>query len=224
MDIDMTRRSWGLRRRPRLLSVVVPLLALCLCGWFVLLSCACACGLLISRPPLAMGCSSFRLFLLLDSMDIYMASLIPLLTWSVSSFWVSSPTNRAPNQSLPQPRVRCLCLVSSLGVSCDFIYLRGWFFVWSFVVLFLSCRALCGVLRVVCVCGWPVSLLTLLTWSGSSFWVSSPISRAPNATTSPAALVIGITNRPPKRSAKAPSLRRTCLKTRYWWHSYSNCS
>ena len=28
----------------------------------------------------------------------------------------------------------------------------GWFFVWSFVVLFLSCRVLCGVVRVVCLC------------------------------------------------------------------------
>ena len=28
----------------------------------------------------------------------------------------------------------------------------GWFFVWSFVVLFLSCRVLCGVVLVVCLC------------------------------------------------------------------------
>jgi len=36
----------------------------------------------------------------------------------------------------------------------------GWFFVWSFVVLFLSCRVFCGVVLVVCLCVWPVSLLT----------------------------------------------------------------
>jgi len=28
----------------------------------------------------------------------------------------------------------------------------GWFFVWSFEVLFLSCRVLCGVVLVVCLC------------------------------------------------------------------------
>jgi len=46
------RRSWGRRGRLRLFSVVVPLLALCSCEWFVLLSrvllsCACACDLLV---------------------------------------------------------------------------------------------------------------------------------------------------------------------------------
>jgi len=35
------------RRRLRLLSVIAPLLALCSCEWFVLLSCACAYDLLI---------------------------------------------------------------------------------------------------------------------------------------------------------------------------------
>jgi len=39
-----------------------------------------------------------------------------------------------------------------------------WFFVWSFVVLFLSCRVLCGVVLVVCLCVWPVSLLTKPMW------------------------------------------------------------
>jgi len=49
------RRSWGRRRRLRLLSVVVPLLALCSCEWFVLLSCvllSCACDLLICLQEL----------------------------------------------------------------------------------------------------------------------------------------------------------------------------
>jgi len=35
------RRSWGRRRRLRLLSVAALLLVLCSCEWFVLLSCAC---------------------------------------------------------------------------------------------------------------------------------------------------------------------------------------
>jgi len=49
-----TTTAWGLRRRLRLLSVVAPLLALCSCEQFVLLSCACACDLLISlRIPMA---------------------------------------------------------------------------------------------------------------------------------------------------------------------------
>jgi len=34
------------------------------------------------------------------------------------------------------------------------------FLVWSFVVMFLVCRMLCGVVRVVCLCMWHVSLLT----------------------------------------------------------------
>jgi len=51
------RRPWGRRRRLRLLSVVAPLLALCSCEWFVLLSCACACDLLIFWPyPLNHAC------------------------------------------------------------------------------------------------------------------------------------------------------------------------
>jgi len=37
---------------------------------------------------------------------------------------------------------------------------RGGFFVWSFVVLFLTCRVLRCVDVVVCLCVWPVSLLT----------------------------------------------------------------
>jgi len=36
-------------------------------------------------------------------------------------------------------------------------------FVWSFAVLFLSSRVLCGAALVVCLCVWPVSLHTLPT-------------------------------------------------------------
>ena len=36
----------------------------------------------------------------------------------------------------------------------------GWFFVWSFVVLFLSCRVLRVCVLVVCLCVWPVDLVT----------------------------------------------------------------